>query len=152
MEALVIKKSWKSLSLELANVVLFLIPAIAVLYFYETSIPVLILLLIYMLFVIVCGIYVIFYLRRPNHIIISDEGLKLEGNPFYKWQELESYKILEESFRNKTAEGEVVNTTYTLVITLKNGTLLRVSTDQLNKRPKQIIAAFDERKDALHRL
>lgn len=149
MKPLIIKKSWKSLPLEVANVMLFLGPAIAVLYFYETNVIVFILLLIYMLFVMVTGVYVIVYLRRPNVIIITDEGLTLEDKAFYEWQELESYKILKETFRNKTVEGEVVNITYTLVITLKNGTLLRVSTAQLDKRPKQIIAAFDERKQAL---
>ncbi|NQX40656.1 hypothetical protein SAMN05421820_10460 [Pedobacter steynii] len=149
MRPLVIKKSWKSLPLEVANVLLFLGPAIVVLYFYETNVIVFILLLIYMLFVMVIGVYVMVYLRRPNVLILTDEGLKLDDKAFYEWQDLESYKILEETVRNKTAEGDVVNTTYTLVITLKNGNLLRVSTAQLNKRPKQIIAAFDERKQAL---
>lgn len=149
MRPLVIKKSWKSLPLEVANVLLFLGPAIVVLYFYETNVFVFILLLIYMLFVIVIGFYVIVYLRRPDVMIITDEGLTLFDKAFYEWRDLEAYKILEETVRNKTAEGDVVYTTYTLVITLKNGTLLRVSTEQLNKRPKQIIAVFDERKQAL---
>ena len=149
MRPLVIKISWKSLPLEVANVLLFLGPAIVVLYFYETNVFVFILLLIYMLFVIVIGFYVIVYLRRPDVMIITDEGLTLFDKAFYEWRDLEAYKILEETVRNKTAEGDVVYTTYTLVITLKNGTLLRVSTEQLNKRPKQIIAVFDERKQAL---
>jgi hypothetical protein len=89
---------------------------------------------------------VIVYLRRPKDIIITGEGVKFDDKAFYGWQDLESYEIQKETFRNRTAEGDTINTTHTLVVTLKDGTLLRVATDHLNKRPNQIIAAFDERK------
>lgn len=146
MKPLVIKKSWKSLPLEVVNVILFVFPAIVVLYFYETNVMVFILLLVYMLVVLAIGIYVIIYLRRPQDIIITDAGVQFDDKAFYEWQDLESYKILEETFRYRTAEGDSINTTHTLVVILKDGTLLRVATGHLNKRPNQIIAAFDERK------
>lgn len=146
MRPLVIKKSWKSLPLEIANVIVFIVPAIVVMYFYETNVVVFILLLIYMLFVLGIGGYVIVYLRRPQDIIITDEGVQFDDKAFYAWQDLESYEILKETFRNRTAEGDTINTTHTLIVVLKDGTLLRVAIDHLNKRPNQIIAAFDERK------
>lgn len=146
MRPLVIKKSWKSLPLEIANVIIFIVPAIAVQYFYETNVVVFILLLMYMLFVLLIGVYVIVYLRRPQDIIITDAGVQFDDKAFYGWQDLESYEIQEETVRNRTAEGDTINTTHTLVVTLKDGALLRVATDHLNKKPSQIIAAFDERK------
>lgn len=146
MRPLVIKKSWKSLPLEIVNVIVFILPAIVVIYYYETNVIVFILLLIYMLVVLGIGVYVIIYLRRPQDIIITDAGVRFDDKVFYGWQDLESYKILKETFRNRTAEGDTINTTHTLVVMLKDGTLLRVATDHLNKRPHQIIAAFDERK------
>jgi hypothetical protein len=146
MRPLVIKKSWKSLPLEIVNVIVFIIPAIVVPYFYETNVIVFILLLIYVLFVLAIGIYVIVYLRRPQDIIITDDGVQFDDKAFYGWQDFESYEILKETFRNRTAEGDTINITHTLVVILKDGTSLRVATDHLNKRPNQIIAAFDERK------
>jgi len=146
MRPLVIKKSWKSLPLEIVNVIIFILPAIVVLYFYETNVAVFILLLIYMLVVLAIGIYVIIYLRRPQDIIITDAGVQFDDKAFYGWQDFESYKILEETFTSRTADGDTINTTHTLVVLLKDGTVIQIATDHLNKRPNQIIAALDERK------
>ncbi|RQO65872.1 hypothetical protein DBR43_26855 [Pedobacter sp. KBW06] len=146
MRPLVIKKSWKSLPVEVANVIVFIVPAMMVLYFYETNLLVFILLLIYMLVVLAIGVYVIVYLRRPQDLILSDEGVQFEDKAFYKWQELQSYEILKETFKNRTAEGDTFNTTHTLVVVLRDGTVLRLATDHLDREPQQIIAAFDERK------
>jgi hypothetical protein len=56
MRPLVIKKSWKSLPLEIANVAIFIAPAIVVQYFYETNVIVFILLLFYFFLVLAIGV------------------------------------------------------------------------------------------------
>jgi flagellar basal body-associated protein FliL len=149
MKALRIKKSRKSLPLEIINTLVFLFPAIYFPYAYDLHIIVLILLLVYMLLVIGIAVYVIAFIRSNTCITISDNGIQLENKYFFEWAAIESYAIKEEKIEYNSAEtGRGYAISQILCLTLKNEELVRFPVDQLDKKPAQIIELFDQRKAA----
>ncbi|AOM79589.1 hypothetical protein [Pedobacter steynii] len=146
-KTLVIKKSWRFLPLEMANVIIFLLPAAYILYDYNVGIIAFILLIIYMLFVTWIGVYVIYYLRFPQEMILTGIGVRFRQDGFYEWKDIASSRIEKTVYQSKTEEGTMIShTRHTLVVELKNASSVRVSADQLDKTPDQIVRLFEERK------
>lgn len=146
MKTQVIMKSWKSLPMEMINVILFLFPVAVILYYYEVSLLVFLLMMVYSVFVIGVGVYVIYSLRFPPEMILSDAGVQFKHEGFYEWKVFETYRIEETISHVKTEEGNMIYTRHTLMIDLADGSSLHISADQLDQKPAQLILLFEQRK------
>jgi len=147
MSTLHIRKSWKGLPLELINVLVFLLP-IGLMFSYDLSYIVLVLLMVYTLLVLASAYYVVVYLRLKSYIAVSAAGIEFEDKDFFAWDAIESYGISEE--KDEYHSAEIGTKSYAIVqrlcIQLKNATLLYYPVTNLDKKPTQIIALLDEKR------
>ncbi|SMC96686.1 hypothetical protein [Pedobacter africanus] len=145
MKPVVIKKTWKTVPIELMNTGLAVFGGLYLMFAYWGNMVVFILSLIYLLIVTVIAFYVIISLRLYSHITIKTEGLIVDNKEFYPWENIESYFVEESSYTYFSADtGHGTASEKTLVVRLKDEHSLRLPLAQLNKKPGQIIELLDE--------
>ncbi|MNR35729.1 hypothetical protein D3C85_1535950 [compost metagenome] len=80
-------------------------------------------------------------------MILTGAGVRFRQDGFHEWKDIASSRIEKTTYQTKTEEGTMISgTRHTLVVELVNAGILRVSADQLDKAPDQIVMLFEERK------
>ena len=154
MKAITIKRTRSDLPGMILIAGLFLFPGLYMMYESRITSTAFILAAIFTLliatiasfvFVLIFKYHGFFMLTKDGLVFQQNDGKKVSEKKLCKWEDISSYRLVTETERYYSAElnGYQEKDACSIVLTLHDGSSLRIAADKLSREPEEIIALFD---------